>query len=72
MCCLAFLWTGVRQAQATVVQWESQLVSRGAIQVGLHHDGKCAVYRFALGAPHCRGNVIIYNVKHISFTKHNT
>jgi hypothetical protein len=57
-CCVAFLWVGVSQAQATLAQWEGQLVRWAAVQAGLRQDGKGAVYRFAFGAPHCRANVL--------------
>jgi hypothetical protein len=48
----------VRQAQATVAQWEGQLIRRGAVQAGLRHNSKGAVHRFALGVPHSRANVL--------------
>jgi hypothetical protein len=58
ICGVAFPWAGVRQAQAAVAQWEGELVRRGAVQAGLRHDGKSAVYRFARGAHHSRANVL--------------
>jgi hypothetical protein len=57
ICRVAFLRASVRQDQAAVAQWEGELVRWGAVHAGLRHDGKGAVYRFALSAHHLPANV---------------
>jgi hypothetical protein len=39
ICSVAFLWAGVRQAQAAMVQCEGKLDRWWAVYVGLHHNG---------------------------------
>jgi hypothetical protein len=58
VCGVAFLWAGVRQAQAAVAHWEGELFRWWAVHAGLRHDGEGAVYRFALGAHHRQANVL--------------
>jgi hypothetical protein len=58
VCGVAFLWAGVCQAQAAVAHGEGELFRWWAVRAGLRHDGKGAVYRFALGAHHRWPNVL--------------
>jgi hypothetical protein len=58
VCGVALCQAGVCQAQAAVAHGEGELFRWWAVRAGLRHDGKGAVYRFALGKHHRRPNVL--------------